>query len=99
MDLAERIHAVQEAEILKLHIQLLSGSELGSVELPRKALVSDVINEVCSMVRDEQNACLPTVIGGGKGRVKAGVWWRDSGGLLEPFQCQPGLWECTQRDL
>lgn len=26
--------------------------------------VSDVINEVCSMVQDEQNACLPTVIGG-----------------------------------
>lgn len=30
--------------------------------------------------------CDLTVLWGGKGRVKAGVWWRDSGGLLEPFQ-------------
>ena len=27
-----------------------------------------------------------TWLWGGKGRVKACVWWRDSGGLLEPFQ-------------
>jgi len=63
IDLAERIQAVQEAEILKLHIQLLSGSELGSVELPRKALVSDVINEVCSMVQ-EGKAVSKLVCGG-----------------------------------
>mmetsp|Transcript_42840 Transcript_42840/g.93203 ORF Transcript_42840/g.93203 Transcript_42840/m.93203 type:complete len:235 (+) Transcript_42840:17-721(+) len=52
LDLAARIARVQEEEIVKLPIRLLSGAELGRVEVPRKAQVADVINEVHHLVEE-----------------------------------------------
>ncbi|CAK9035207.1 unnamed protein product [Durusdinium trenchii] len=62
LDLARRIKETKDSELVEVHVQLLSGTILGSWALPRQSKVSDVMDRV-SDIAEEGKAVSKLVFG------------------------------------